>query len=62
MSQYVQTAHVSLKNVRRTSVVKSMNKRLDAVGALAALFGAAVVVPSLIALAVAIIAVVIEIL
>lgn len=62
MSQYVQTAHGSLKNVRRTPVVKIMNRRLDAVGALAALFGAAVVVPSLIALAVAIIAVVIEIL
>ena len=43
-------------------MVKIMNRRLDAVGALAALFGAAVVVPSLIALAVAIIAVVIEIL
>lgn len=43
-------------------MVKIMNRGLDGVGALAALLGAAVIIPSLIALAIAIIAVVIEIL
>ena len=43
-------------------MVKIMNKRLDAVGGLAALLGAAVVIPSLIALAVAIIAVIVKVL
>lgn len=41
-------------------MVKIMNRRLDAVGVLAAVFGAAVVIPSLIALSVAIVAVLIE--
>ena len=43
-------------------MVKIMNRRLDAIGGLAALLGLAVLVPSLIALAVAIIAVIIAIL
>ncbi len=42
--------------------MKIMNRRLDGVGALAALLGAAVMIPSLIALAIAIIAVAIEVL
>lgn len=43
-------------------MVKIMNRRLDGVGALAALLGAAVMIPSLIALAIAVIAVAIEVL
>lgn len=43
-------------------MVKFMNRRFDAIGGLAALLGVAVVVPSLIALVVAIIAVIIAIL
>lgn len=42
--------------------MKIMNRRLDRAGALAALLGAAVMIPSLIALAIAIIAVAIEVL
>lgn len=52
----------SSERSRRVTVVKIMNRRLDAIGGLAALLGLAVLVPSLIALAVAIIAVIIAIL